>query len=155
MTESSMLSLTILHVLITLILIQANHVWSHCIDLVVNIITLVLAHPFFQCLDKKLLPDQYFSQLCQNWKLMSLIGFFQFWALDWTMNRMPQTLFGYWAQVWSLFSPAEVDTMKWNPGRLYLIQWSRWSMYCRRFFGLRMIGLLNAYNWLPLMNTRQ
>lgn len=60
-----MLSLTILHVLITLILIQANHVWSHCIDLVVNI-TLVLAHPFFQCLDKKLLPDQYFSQLCQN-----------------------------------------------------------------------------------------
>lgn len=66
MTESSMLSLTILHVLITLILIQANHVWSHGIDLVVNIINLVLAHPFFQCLDKKLLPDQYFSQLCQN-----------------------------------------------------------------------------------------
>lgn len=65
MTESSMLSLTILHVLITLILIQANHVWSHGIDLVVNIINLVLAHPFFQCLDK-LLPDQYFSQLCQN-----------------------------------------------------------------------------------------
>lgn len=66
MTESSMLSLTILHVLITLILIQANHVWSHGIDLVVNIINLVLARPFFQCLDKKLLPDQYFSQLCQN-----------------------------------------------------------------------------------------
>lgn len=66
MTESSMLSLTILHVLITLILIQANHVWSHGIDLVVNIINLVLACPFFQCLDKKLLPDQYFSQLCQN-----------------------------------------------------------------------------------------
>lgn len=66
MTESSMLSLTILHVLITLILIQANHVWSHGIDLVVNIINLVLAHPLFQCLDKKLLPDQYFSQLCQN-----------------------------------------------------------------------------------------
>lgn len=61
-----MLSLTILHVLITLILIQANHVWSHGIDLVVNIINLVLARPFFQCLDKKLLPDQYFSQLCQN-----------------------------------------------------------------------------------------
>lgn len=47
MTESSMLSLTILHVLITLILIQANHVWSHGIDLVVNIINLVLACPFF------------------------------------------------------------------------------------------------------------